>query len=93
MLEREDRLNIQGLAEYLQNIVKAFTEQPDKVNVTFDELPRQIIFHLSVSDIDLPALELHQQTTYRSLNHIIRKATIANIDISGILDDQFGVTP
>ena len=93
MLEREDRLNIQELADYLGNIVKTFIEQPDKVNVTFDEFPRQVIFHLSVSKVDLPALELHQQTTYRSLNHIIRKATIANIDIAGTLDDQIGVTP
>jgi hypothetical protein len=92
MLEREDRLDIQGLAEYVGDIVKVFVEQPAKVIVTFDEFPRRVIFHLSVSETDLPNLQTYIMT-YRSLNHIIRKATVANIDIEGALDDQFGVTP
>jgi hypothetical protein len=92
MLEREDRLDIQGLADYLGDIVKVFVEQPDKVIVTFDEFPRRVIFHLSVDEIDLPNLQQYVMT-YRSLNHIIRKATVANIDKEGALDDQIGDTP
>jgi hypothetical protein len=92
MLEREERLNIQGLADYIGDIVKVFAEQPDKVIVTFEEFPRKVIFHMSVGEIDLPILQQYIMT-YRSLNHIIRKATVANVDIEGSLDDQFGVTP
>jgi hypothetical protein len=92
MLQREDRLDVQGLADYLGDIVKVFVEQPDKVVVTFDEFPRRVIFHLSVAGVDLPTLQEYAMT-YRSLNHIIRKATVANIDREGALDDQIGVTP
>ena len=92
MLEREDRLDVQGLADYVGNIVKVFVEQPDKVIVTFEEFPHRVIFHMSVGEIDLPILQQYVMT-YRSLNHIIRKATVANVDIEGALNDQFGVTP
>ena len=91
MLEKEDRLNIQQIADYFETVVKVFTEQPEKVVVTFEEFPRQVIFHLSVGDKDLLTLKKFKET-YRSLNHILRKATFANIGRAGTLDDHFGVT-
>ena len=91
MLEREDRLDVQGVTKYLVNIVKPFVEQPDKVEVTFDEFPRKVIFHLSVAEIDLSALE-SVQFVYRALNHIMNKVTQANLGKSGSLDNEFGIS-
>jgi len=84
-------MDVQELANYLITIVGAFVGQADRVEVTFDEFPRRIIFHLSVDANDLPALQEFQMT-YRSLNHIMKKATKANLHKTGALDDQFGTT-
>lgn len=91
MLEREDRLDIQGVTQYLVNLVKPFVEQPDKVGATFDDFPHKVIFHLSVAEVDHPAMA-SVQFVYRALNHIINKVTQANLGKSGSLDNEFGIS-
>jgi hypothetical protein len=91
MLERENRLDVQGLADYLVSIIREFVEEQEKVVMTYDEFPRKVIFHLNVAANDLPSME-GVQFTYRAFNHIVNKATQANLGIAGSLDDQFGTT-
>lgn len=92
MLDRGNRLDVNGLRDYLVSIVKEFVEQPDRVSVTSEEYEFRIIYNLSVDQGDLPTME-DVQFLYRSLNHIMKKVTRANMDKAGALNDQFGVTP
>ena len=90
MLERENRLDVQGIEEYVASIVKEFVEDQDKVVVTHVEKPARFIFTIAVSERDLPALET-QQITFRSLNHLIKKVADANLESkSGALNNEFG---
>lgn len=92
MLDRGNRLDVNGLRDYLVSIVKEFVEQPDRVSVTSEEYEFRIIYNLSVDQGDLPTVE-DVKFLYRSLNHIMKKVTRANMDKAGALNDQFGVTP
>lgn len=92
MLERENRLNVSGLGDFLESIVKEFVEEPERLVVTYDEFDRKVLFHLSVDKNDLPTLET-PQFTYRSLKHIMNRVTQANVGKPGDLDDEFGITP
>lgn len=92
MLERDNRLDVEGLENFLASIVKEFVEDQDKVVVTHLETPAKIIFTISVAEADLPLLQ-EQGITFRSLNHLIKKASDANLENkSGALNNEFEIT-
>ena len=92
MLARENRLDVSGLENYLASIVKELVEDQDKVVVTHRETPAKFIFTISVAEEDLPVLET-QGITFRSLNHLVKKASNANLETkSGALDNEFAIT-
>jgi hypothetical protein len=92
MLARDNRLDVGGLENFLVSIVKELVEDQDKVEVTHLETFAKFIFTISVAEEDLPVLEA-QDITYRSLNHLIKKATEANLAAkSGALDNVFAIT-
>ncbi|UCG09234.1 MAG: hypothetical protein JSV83_11500 [Desulfobacterales bacterium] len=93
MLERENRLDVPGLVNYLASIVKEFVEYQDKVAVSYQDTPAKFIFTLGVAEEDLPVLEA-QGITYRSLNHLIKKVTEANLENkSGALNNEYDIIP
>ena len=79
MLTRNNRLDVGGLENFLASIVKELVEDQDKIEVTHRETPAKFIFTISVAEDDLPVLET-QSITFRSLNHLIKKATAANLE-------------
>ena len=92
MLTRNNRLDVGGLENFLASIVKELVEDQDKIEVTHRETPAKFIFTISVAEDDLPVLET-QSITFRSLNHLIKKATAANLEAkSGALDNEFAIT-
>ncbi len=92
MLERDNRLDVEGLGNFLASIVKEFVEDQDKVVVTHLETPAKFVFTISVAEADLPLLE-EQEITFRSLNHLIKKTTAANLENkSGALNNEFEIT-
>jgi predicted RNA-binding protein YlqC (UPF0109 family) len=93
MLSRSHRLDVAGLRNYLKAMVKQFVEKPGRVRVTSDESERTILYHLSVDGDDLPIMEEARGTLFRSLRHIMRKVTKANVDKNGALDNEFSITP
>ena len=89
MLTRNNRLNVAGLEDYLASIVRELVEDQDKVEVIHRETAAKFIFTISVAENDLPVLEA-QGITYRSLNHLIKKAAEVNLETkSGALDNVF----
>jgi predicted RNA-binding protein YlqC (UPF0109 family) len=92
MLARDNRLDVGGLEIFLASIVKEFVEAQDKVTVTHLETPAKFIFTISVAQEDLLALE-EQGITFRSLNHLIKKVSAANLPSkTGALDNEFAIT-
>jgi hypothetical protein len=93
MLTRGNRLDLAGLRNYLKEIIKEFVEKPGKVRVTTPVVSeRNVRYHVNVHVDDLPIVET-LKSFHTSLQHIMNKATKANIGKGGALDDQFGETP
>ena len=92
MLTRNNRLDVAGLEDYLALIVRELVEDQDKVEVIHRETAAKFIFTISVAENDLPVLEA-QGITYRSLNHLIKKVSAANLPSkAGALDNEFAIT-
>jgi hypothetical protein len=91
MLKRANKLDLPGCKAYLKSIVREFVEKPGKIRVTSESGPFTIRYHVSVHRDDLAILEEHQRT-YISLNHLMNKVTLANLDKGGSVDNEFGVT-
>ena len=91
MLKRSNTLNITQLKGYLKSIVREFVEKPGKVKVTSESFPNMVLYHVAVHIDDLPIIEQYQKTCV-SLDHIMNKATHANIGKNGRVDNQFGIS-
>jgi predicted RNA-binding protein YlqC (UPF0109 family) len=92
MLERNNRLDVGGIEKFVVSIVREFVENQDKVQVTHRDTPAKFIFTISVAEADLPLVE-EQGVTFRSLNHLIKKTSEANLENkSGALNNEFAIT-
>jgi predicted RNA-binding protein YlqC (UPF0109 family) len=91
MLKRSKRLDRVGLENYLKNIVREHVEKPGKVRVKSTDGPHTIKYKVSVASGDRANLTAVQMTT-RSLRHIMKRATLANVGKDGTIESHIGTT-
>jgi hypothetical protein len=80
------------LEVYLISILRGFVMDQNKIVVTSEEFPNTILYHVSLAKKDIDNNTI-TDFTQRALSHLMRKATLQNLNKDGGVDPAIGQTP